>query len=536
MSAAASPLHQEPAGTTLRVAVVTGLDALPAWVAACVDALRAAPFIDVTLLRDPRRPRAPGLAAYRIVQRANRALLGPLAPILAWRPLDGAAWRPLDASTSTAAGCDVVLRLGGTSAGIPAAIADWEIPDADCHPDTQGRWMLPPFLAGDAHATVGLRVRDRRRGAHLLLHPAEVALAPLSFAHHRAYQLQKAPAQLLRALRDLARGAAPSVAAAPDEPRFGVLAALDLVARIGFRALRRRWRGRRTERWELALRQGPEGIDPGRPDATGFRLLEPPDGWFWADPAAWQEDGRRHVLVEALPYASNRGELQALELDADLRVVAVHPVMQREVHLSYPLLFRWQGTTHMLVESAQARRVTLYRATAFPVGWTPVADILHGWRVVDATLHEEEGRWWLFACVAETPFDDGGREWNELFLFHADTPTGPWHPHAANPVCTDVRRARPAGALFRHQGRLIRPGQDCAGEYGRAIVFHEIVRLDPERYEERVLGSLGPEWAPGCVGCHTYSRHGDLEVLDVKRYLPAGDRRVRPGAASTAAR
>lgn len=529
MSAEASALHQDPRGPKLRVAVVTGHDALPAWLAACIDALQAAPFLELTLLRATARPRTPGFGPYRLVQRANRMLLGRLGAILEWRTLDAAAWRPLDEAASTAAAAyDVVLRLGSAPPGIAGTLADWEIADADCHPDTQGRWMLAPFVAGAMHAKVGLRVCDRRSGRCVLLHPAEVALASLSFAHHRAYQLQKAPAQLLRSLRDFARGTQPPMLAVADEPRFGILAALDLLTLIGRRALRRSRDPRRVERWEIALRRSPQGLDPRHPDAGGFRTIEPPDGWFWADPVAWREDGRDFVLVEALPYATGIGEISALEIDTAQQVVATHSVLRREVHLSYPQLFRWRDATHMLVESAQARTVTLYRAIAFPGTWSAVADILRGWRIVDATLHQEDGRWWLFACVAETPFDDGGREWNELFLFHADSPLGPWLPHAANPICTDVRRARPAGSLFRHGGRLIRPGQDCAGHYGRAIVFHEVVRLDPEGYEERALGRLEPDGSRGYAGCHTYSRHDDLEAIDLKRYVAGNDPRVRP--------
>lgn len=144
---------------------------------------------------------------------------------------------------------------------------------------------------------------------------------------------------------------------------------------------------------------------------------------------------------------------------------------------------------------------------------------------MDGTLWQQDGRWWLFACVAETPFDDGGREFNELFLFHADTPLGPWTPHRQNPVVSDVRSARPAGPLFMHEGRLVRPSQDCAAEYGHRIVFNEVRRLDPEVYEERPLATLNPDWAPALRGCHTYAQAGRLELLDAKYLAPTRDTR-----------
>jgi hypothetical protein len=86
---------------------------------------------------------------------------------------------------------------------------------------------------------------------------------------------------------------------------------------------------------------------------------------------------------------------------------------------------------------------------------------------------------------------------------------------------SDVRRARPAGRLFHHQGRLIRPSQDCAIGYGKALVFNEVLELGPTVYRERTLSRLAPDWAFALDGCHTYNHDGSIEVLDVLGYPPA---------------
>ena len=51
-------------------------------------------------------------------------------------------------------------------------------------------------------------------------------------------------------------------------------------------------------------------------------------------------------------------------------------------------------------------------------------------------------------------FDD------ELHLFHADRLLGDWQPHPRNPVKSDVRSARPAGAPLQAQRRALPPGAD----------------------------------------------------------------------------
>lgn len=77
-----------------------------------------------------------------------------------------------------------------------------------------------------------------------------------------------------------------------------------------------------------------------------------------------------------------------------------------------------------------------------------------------------------------------------------------------------------AGRLFLRDGRLIRPGQDCAAGYGKALVFNEVLELGPTTYRERTLSRFAPRLACALDGCHTYSADGDIEVLDVLGRLP----------------
>jgi hypothetical protein len=134
-------------------------------------------------------------------------------------------------------------------------------------------------------------------------------------------------------------------------------------------------------------------------------------------------------------------------------------------------------------------------------------------RLVDATLHECDGDWWLFACVA----DERASPHDELHLYRADTPMGPWEPHPANPVRSDPRAARPAGSLFEWQGALYRPAQDCGVRYGRGIVVHRVDELSPAGYAERPVRRLWPQAMQGANRIHTLNRAGWLTVVDGHR-------------------
>jgi hypothetical protein len=197
------------------------------------------------------------------------------------------------------------------------------------------------------------------------------------------------------------------------------------------------------------------------------------------------------------------------------------PVLERDYHLSYPFVFEWQGARYMVPESSANRTLDLYRATRFPYEWTWERTLLSGVPLLDATLAEIGGRWWMFAnspAVVDATYDSS--YWDELHLFVADTPLGPWTPHRRNPVVSDVRRARPGGRLFQRDGSWYRPAQDCAGRYGAGLSIQRITRIDADAYEEVPVAALTPSWRPGISGIHTINAAGGLTVIDVAVQRP----------------
>ena len=127
-------------------------------------------------------------------------------------------------------------------------------------------------------------------------------------------------------------------------------------------------------------------------------------------------------------------------------------VLERPYHLSYPFLFTYDGVTYMIPESSENGAVELYRADSFPDRWRFVRNLIPDIDAADATLVHENGKWWLFANVRQAP---GVSPWDELFLFFSDDPvSGRWESHPMNPIVSDCRSARPAGAFIRRGGRL----------------------------------------------------------------------------------
>jgi hypothetical protein len=282
------------------------------------------------------------------------------------------------------------------------------------------------------------------------------------------------------------------------------------------KALRRMIRRPMIRHWRIALRVGalpvPNCTSP--PDMSGLDWIDSPKGHFYADPFVIEANGKHWVYFEDFDYATERGKISCAEV-RDGRLGEPLIALDRPYHLSYPCVFRDGDTWYMIPETASAGTVELYRCTRFPNVWQFERELLRG-SAVDTTAWIENGVYWFFV----TYWEQRGNAF-QLWLYSASSLDGDWKPHPANPISTDVRFARGGGAIFRHEGKLFRPSQDCSGEYGRSMTLNEIVVMDREQYREEPRVTLDPVWMKGVVGTHTYGRAGTLEIIDGKTPLPA---------------
>lgn len=525
----------------LRVTMVLP-EQIPRWLSTFIDLAATNDWIHLSILpvagaASPRVSGMPlGLRTYLALERIRQRGCSRTLSTVPIHPRNGVDIAPTVDSSAEPGRMraefetlrpDLIVLLGSAHWAKPLSMyAQW------------GCWSLNANLVDRDHAGAALLipiVHNESATAielELGLHSAVLPLAtswgttqPGSFTQQREQAFLKLPALLVRALHRLACGqlAAPRHATAvlrQSSPRSlqGLATALRAMAITWHNAIR--WQLRKRRRWlpwMVVLREGEAAIDPHAARMHASKAIQAPQGVCWADPCLVDDSGRRLLFVEELAGRKAGGAIACVELDnGEARRLGL--VLKEPVHLSYPQVFQWQDEWYLTVESSQARRVSLYRATAFPLGWQRIEDLVTSWACVDPTLHYHDGHWYLFANVAEC----GNSTWDELFLFVADQLTGPYRPHPANPIVSDVRRARPAGRLFHYGQSLIRPSQDCAGGYGAGLVFNEVLELSPERYRERVLSRLAPDWAPGLEACHTYSAAGGIEVVDA-RGLPAPD-------------
>lgn len=533
-----------------------------AWEAECIRSLMAAQGTEAALLiiddqphRSPRRRRLASLfnlktLLWRIYQRAvlNRRSLSTspvqlsaeLAniPVVRCRPLQSGKFvqrfTPEDVAEIRAHDLDFVMRfafniLRGDVLDC-ARYGVWSFHHGD--PDKYrgappGFWEI--YLGDPVTGTILQRLTERL-DAGIMLHKGFFKTDPTSYARSRDGIFLGAADFPVRVCGDIQKGHISELESEPSSTSAPIYRAPNSLQMLRFMWL---WIWAvlakqmsslfRFQQWSVGIIDAPvelvaglAGEDQIQMLVRSARWLPEPRGRFLADPFAMATKSRLAILAEDYDWSTARGHITAIEVTADRSIGNPTPAICLPCHLSYPYLLQVDGETYCIPEMHEANEVCLYRQKA-PHEWERVATLIEGQAIIDPTVFRHEGRWWLFGTR-----QDYGDNLN-LFAWHAPNLTGPWRPHSANPLKTDIRSSRPAGPPFIHGGELFRPAQDCSTGYGAAVVVNRITCLTPDWFEEEAVSRVAPDpKGPYRSGLHTLCGAGPYTVIDGSRHAFIG--------------
>ena len=253
---------------------------------------------------------------------------------------------------------------------------------------------------------------------------------------------------------------------------------------------------------------GADVIDLGSHPTGGWRILADDGRRSYAHPFPIVTRAQSWLFVTERNQRLGKSMISAVRFGTHGPLGTPVPVLETSSDLSYPNVFEADGTIWMIPQKVGGDSIDLYRATRFPGGWRHEASLVTGIDARGATPFRHRGRWWMTATVA-----DGGPVADMLYLWSADDIRGPWRPHPANPVLIDASGAWAAGRIVERHGRLIRPIRDLTPG-GRGLALAEIIRLDDDSFEQRIVAEIGsgPGW-PG-FEVSTLNRAGTIECID----------------------
>ncbi len=225
-----------------------------------------------------------------------------------------------------------------------------------------------------------------------------------------------------------------------------------------------------------------------------------PNKWF-ADPFILEDNSNDiQFLVEEFDYSLGRGRIARLLVEKkNNEIKECSIILDLPTHLSFPVIYRVNGVIYVHPENSASGASYIYK-------YDRVADKLVEPKlmveepITDAIIRKEEDCYRMFATKVPESNSCTLHEYRSSNLF------GPYKH-----VCQeqyDKNTARMAGMFLDFQNSIVRPAQDCFGDYGKAVIMYEgnkgLCRIEPMSYRQ--------------AGIHTFNTLGNTFVIDIKKY------------------
>lgn len=233
---------------------------------------------------------------------------------------------------------------------------------------------------------------------------------------------------------------------------------------------------------------------------------------YLADPFGFIHKGHMHVICELYDYRSAKGILVSFVFDVTtMQLLRKEVALEKSYHLAFPYLFEIEGDWYCIPENSIGGNVDMYRYDLNSGKLIFEQTLVKNVQAVDPALFYHEGYWWLF-------FTDKTATNERLHAWYAESFRGPYRSHNNNPIKVDIRSSRPAGKPFAHQGKLLRPAQDCSLRSGWRVALNHVLLLSPTEFSETLYAVVSPSpKGQYTKGMHTFSVTAGAVIVDAKK-------------------
>ena len=221
---------------------------------------------------------------------------------------------------------------------------------------------------------------------------------------------------------------------------------------------------------------------------------------FYADPFYSKDE--RKIRLEALNNLTGLGDILEIEREDYSR----QSVLLSGKHFSYPYSFLYDGKEYILPEVAS--HSAQYFIESNNLSEKYYLKGLEDKRIVDATLHQKDGKVYLF-------FGESSTAHSVLNLSVAESPFGEFKQHPMNPIVVSPSVARMGGKIISYKGEFLRFGQNNSGEYGESISIMRITALSDENYDEIAVGRITID---NFSGPHSIGFNTDMSEILIDYY------------------
>lgn len=266
------------------------------------------------------------------------------------------------------------------------------------------------------------------------------------------------------------------------------------------------------DKWNIGhILQTPEDFIAKKRISRGVKWLPEDSIDYRADPFPARISGRVYVMYEELSFWNGKGRIMIIDGFQNGSSKMVRGISAQNIHLSYPYLFKANGTLFCIPETCHYNRIDLFEVDSnHPEILINRKTLVSGAKFVDSSIVFFENRYWLFTSIAN--------QYGSLYLYHSDSLLNEFVAHSLNPISVGIAQSRSAGSLFFVGNALYMPTQNPQRCYGGSIVVNRISKLTPFEFCSETCFEVFPQ-APYTEGIHTINFCDGLLIIDGKRKI-----------------
>lgn len=242
---------------------------------------------------------------------------------------------------------------------------------------------------------------------------------------------------------------------------------------------------------------------------TKFRILKNNYNSWVADPFVFEKDGKIYIFAEIYEYSKAKGSIGYKVIDGK-KESKWKRIISESYHLSFPNIYESNNNIYMCAETSSAKKLYQYKCISFPDVWEIDTILLNDCEFVDTVFFKYEKKNYGLTLDIE-------KDKKQLLLFSIDNNKITFSKQ--NPLSNDMASARCGGNVIKRNEKMIRVAQKCDKFYGEALIFSEILSINP--YKELNLKTIKVDdiylnKKKKFLGIHTYNESLNYQVVDLQ--------------------
>lgn len=234
------------------------------------------------------------------------------------------------------------------------------------------------------------------------------------------------------------------------------------------------------------------------------------DRWF-ADPFILDvTENEIIILAEEYSYNIKRGRIARVVIDRKTyEEKGFEIILDLPTHLSFPFIIRQNDKVYLLPENSASGCSTIYEYIDETKSIIPIHHVAEE-PFADATVFDYEGKSYLIT----TTLPETNSKSLQIFSFIKDTLKV---IEKVDTVSFPIICGRNAGEVFKVDGHLYRPAQDCTLCYGHGVILQKMT-LNNGFWKFEDVNQLYPNTFRYNQGIHTFNNYKGLIVIDARGY------------------